>query len=112
MSAAKKSTPVNNRTKKAAVKKAATKKAPAKKTTSKKTPAKKAVDYDAEKFQAAHDVGYEEGLEEGRKEILNWLEKKYIGPEASARGSEEGNAILQLAGQAADHIRSLRKGKN
>ena len=52
-------------------------------------------------------TAYNDGLAEGRKNILDWLEAKYMGVGRPLRGSEKGEAILELATKAATYIRSL-----
>jgi hypothetical protein len=43
----------------------------------------------------ARKEGEQEGLEKGRREILDWLEIQYTGPKAPARGSIEGKKTEQ-----------------
>ena len=56
----------------------------------------------------------EEGKQLGRQEMLDWLEDKYMkGDHRADRGSDEANAILSIARQAATHMRyQVERGKN
>lgn len=63
-------------------------------------------------LEDARKGGVEEGRNEGRREILDWLENKYMGPDRPDRGSPEAKAILQLTNDAAKYIRvELNGGK-
>lgn len=48
------------------------------------------------------------GRVQGRLEILEWLEKKYLAPDAPARKSAAGEAILALASEAAKFIKGKK----
>lgn len=53
---------------------------------------------------------HEEGLSEGRREILDWLQEKYLNdPDRPDRGTPEAEALLQLVREASQHISSLEK---
>lgn len=56
------------------------------------------------------EEGFNEGLEKGRQEIIDWLQNAYLKDPAPPRGSVEANAILKLARAAADHFRPRVKG--
>lgn len=47
----------------------------------------------------------EEGKAEGRGEILDWLEQKYLGPDRPDRNTPEAAAILALVADAAKYLR-------
>lgn len=52
--------------------------------------------------------GVEEGLNQGRLEIIEWLENAYIKDSGRPdRGSARGEAILELARDAAAHFMPL-----
>lgn len=60
----------------------------------------------------ARQEGHKEGLNQGRQEILDWLEHAYMDPATRPdRGSPEGEAILKVAQDAANHFRPLVKTK-
>lgn len=59
------------------------------------------------KVDQAYAVGEAAGLQRGRAEILSFLEDKYLGEDAPDRGSTQGEAILTLAREAAEHLRGL-----
>lgn len=62
----------------------------------------------AQAMADARDDGYEDGLEAGRLEILDWLQAAYIADEGRPdRGSPKGEAILELARDAAAHFKPL-----
>lgn len=67
--------------------------------------------------EQARKEGFEDGLEKGRQEILDWLEHAYIkSPDRPDRGTPEAQAILTLARDAAAHFMPLvgnggKKGK-
>lgn len=53
----------------------------------------------------ARAEGMEEGLQRGRAEIIDFLEKAYLEDERRPdRGTPEGNAILDLAREAHEHF--------
>ncbi len=56
-------------------------------------------------ISTARKEGELEGLEKGRKEILDWLEKEYTKPGAPDRGSPEALAILKVTTAAAKYFR-------
>lgn len=56
----------------------------------------------------AQQVGHEEGLKEGRLQILEWLEGKYFADDAPDRGTEEAKAILAVAREAGAYLRGLQ----
>lgn len=67
-------------------------------------------------IDSARREGYAEGVERGHKDLLDWLEFAYIGAkDRPDRGSERGEAILQVARDASTHFKALaarsRKGK-
>jgi hypothetical protein len=65
-----------------------------------------------EAIEYAEKMGREEGLQQGRQEILDWLERAYINdPGRPDRGSPKAEAMLELARDAADHFRKLTKKK-
>lgn len=53
--------------------------------------------------------GYEEGLKEGRLEMLNWLQNKYLGDDAPDRDTPEGKAVIALAGEVAKQFLAKKK---
>jgi len=55
-------------------------------------------------FQAGRKKGFEEGRIEARKEVLSYLEQKYMNPEIE-RGSVEGDAILALTRELAKFLK-------
>jgi flagellar biosynthesis/type III secretory pathway protein FliH len=61
----------------------------------------------AQALANARDEGYEDGLEKGRLEVLDWLQEKYLADDAPARGSKKAQALLQLAREAAEHFQPL-----
>lgn len=62
--------------------------------------------------KAARDEGFQEGLDKGRREILDFLQRAYIEDEGRPdRGSPEARAILEVANKVAKHIQKLPKGK-
>lgn len=68
----------------------------------------------ASKYRAdvkrAREEGRTEGLDQGRKEILDWLEHAYIKDSGRPdRGSPKAEAILEMAQTAATHFKKLRK---
>lgn len=61
------------------------------------------------RMQQVRDEGYQEGLQKGRQEILDWLQEQYLtSPTRPDRGSPKAQALLLLAKDAAAYIRSLR----
>lgn len=67
---------------------------------------------EARELDDAYKVGFDEGLEKGRKEILDWLEHAYINdPGRPDRGSPKAEAILELARDASNHFRGIVKAK-
>lgn len=58
--------------------------------------------------QRAYDKGVRAGVTQGRqqarKEVLDFLGEEYMGPNAPARGSERGEAILELARKIAKAV--------
>lgn len=54
--------------------------------------------------EVARKEGFREGLAKGHKDILDWLQASYTGPNAPDRGSAEGEAILKMAKDAAMHF--------
>lgn len=61
-------------------------------------------------IEDAHSVGVEEGKRLGRREMLDWLEDKYMGPDRPNRGTAEAGAILELTSEAAKFFRSKLNG--
>lgn len=60
----------------------------------------------------AKEVFFKEGLAQGRKEMLDFLEEAYINdPGRPDRDSPKGKAILELARGLGRHIRALEKGQ-
>lgn len=55
---------------------------------------------------------YVTGAKDMREEILTYLEDKYLGPHhpLPPRGSPKAQAILDLAGELAEHMRGLLSG--
>lgn len=51
-----------------------------------------------------YKVGYEEGMLEGKKRALSYLEAKYMHP-STARGTPEAEAILTLTRELATYLR-------
>lgn len=66
-----------------------------------KTPTAMKKDPDYPIFQA----GLEEGRRQANNDLLTFLEKKYINGDFE-RGSVEAEAILKVAGELGEHIRS------
>lgn len=62
-------------------------------------------------IKRAEQVGFQKGLERGRREIIDWLQVAYTGPNAPDRGSVEGDAILKLTRDATLHFRGLDQGR-
>lgn len=60
-------------------------------------------------IKRARDEGYKDGLRKGRIEIIDLLEKKYLAPDAPARGSEKAKAILELTCDISEHLRKLAR---
>lgn len=59
----------------------------------------------------AHGVGLKEGIQKGRKEALDYLQRAYIDDEGRPdRDTPQAAAILELARNVARHIRKLEKG--
>lgn len=56
-------------------------------------------------FQRGLLDGVRQGKAERLKEVLDWLEREYLKPEV-ARGSERGEAVLQLARELSQAVRS------
>lgn len=73
------------------------------------TPKSVKVSLDTSQIDAVREEGRTEGVQQGRKEILDWLESKYLGPDAPNRGTPEAVALLTLAGEAANYMKKLRK---
>ena len=63
---------------------------------------KKALDH-------AQEVGRLEGVDQGRREILDWLQSRYLGENSPDRGSPEAQAVLTLAREASDYLKKTRK---
>lgn len=61
-------------------------------------------------LRKAFDDGHDKGLEEGRTEIIDWLQGQYLKPEVK-KDDKNGRAILQLAAAAAKRIRDLRSSQ-
>lgn len=56
--------------------------------------------------------GFEEGINAGRREILDWLERTYLtDPGRPDRGSPKAEAMLTLAQEASDHFRKKTGGR-
>lgn len=56
----------------------------------------------------ALDVAYREGLKKGRLEVLDFLETAYLkAPDRPDRSTPRGEAILQVARDAAAHFREV-----
>lgn len=54
--------------------------------------------------------GFDEGLAQGRQEILDYLERAYLeDPGRPARGTPKAEAMLEIAHEAAAHFRKLAK---
>jgi hypothetical protein len=54
------------------------------------------------------EEGRQEGVLQGRMEILSWLEKRYLEDEGRPdRDSPEGQAMLKLAREAGQYLRNL-----
>lgn len=71
------------------------------------------VDFDRQEIKdalaQAEEVGHQKGLEQGRQEILHWLEDAYINDVGRPdRGTAKAEAILEIARNAAKHIRKLK----
>lgn len=58
----------------------------------------------ASEFQRGLLQGVKQGEAQQTKKILDWLEAKYLDPKIK-RGSEEGNAILELARELSKAVR-------
>lgn len=60
----------------------------------------------------AEQKGFEEGLEKGRREILDFLEFAYMRADNRPdRGTTEAKALLVVAGEASEHIKKLMRKK-
>lgn len=58
----------------------------------------------------AEVYGFNEGLTQGRKEIIDWLERAYMSdPGRPDRGTPKAQALLTLASEASDYFRKLGK---
>lgn len=65
-----------------------------------------------EALKNAEQVGYKRGVEEGHKDLLDWLDYAYMNdPGRPDRGTPEGEAILELARSASRYMRKLQGGK-
>ena len=63
-----------------------------------------------EALRIAEEVGHEAGLDQGRQEILKWIEDCYINDAGRPdRGTPEAEALLEVAKNAAKHISKLSK---
>jgi hypothetical protein len=63
-------------------------------------------------LKKVRDEGFEEGLQKGRQEILDFLEHAYLeAPDRPARSTPEAQAILQVARDASQHFQSKLNGK-
>jgi hypothetical protein len=61
-------------------------------------------------LKRVRDEGFEEGLQKGRQEILDFLEYAYLkSPTQPDRGTPEAEAILKIATDASQHIQSRMK---
>lgn len=61
-------------------------------------------------LEDAENLGYKKGLEQGRIEMLGWLEHAYIEDQGRPdRDSPKGEAILEIARTMGRHIRELMK---
>ena len=68
-----------------------------------------AIDMDHPAIVEALKIAREEGRNEGRKDLLDWLEDAYINdPGRPDRGTPKAEAILELAKAASKHIQKLR----
>lgn len=72
-------------------------------------------------IERARVEGFEEGLQKGRVEILDFLEYSYLrDPGRPDRGTPKAEAILELAAHASEHfaakvsnrVRVKKKGRN
>lgn len=63
--------------------------------------------------KAAHDEGFQLGLAQGRKEILDYLEHAYMNdPGRPDRGTPKAEAILEMAREASEHFKKkMKRGK-
>jgi hypothetical protein len=61
----------------------------------------------------ARKEGFDEGLQKGRQEILDWLENAYLrDPGRPDRGTPKAEAIIELAQAAGMHFNKvLKKGR-
>ena len=58
--------------------------------------------------QRSYTEGFNDGLEKGRLEIIDFLERAYLSDEGRPdRGTPQAAAILELAAHAAEHFRPL-----
>ena len=68
---------------------------------------------DPKELKKAYDEGVGEGLNQGRKEIFDWLEHKYLEAEDRPdRSSPEAEAILELTREARQHFMPRTKDSN
>lgn len=59
------------------------------------------------------EEGFNEGLEKGRQEILDWLENAYLNPSIRpARTTPEAEAIMTLARDAHAHFTAKMTARN
>lgn len=57
-------------------------------------------------LKAAYDDGEQAGLDQGRLEIIDFLEQRYLkDADRPDRGTPQADAMLQLAREAADYFR-------
>ena len=59
-------------------------------------------------FLKAYNEGIKEGHEQLRVQVLSWLEAEFMKREVT-RGSERGEAILELARELSNHTKELKE---
>ena len=62
----------------------------------------------AKEMAKIRDEGYFEGVKKGHNDLLDMIEQKYMAPDV-ARGSERGQAILDVARECTRDIRLLEE---
>lgn len=60
-----------------------------------------------EDLRRVRQEGFQEGVEKGRQEIVDWLQIAYLADDAPERGTPEAEAILTVARDASKHFRDL-----
>jgi hypothetical protein len=56
-------------------------------------------------LKSAYDDGFEKGREAGHKDLLDFLQNRFLSKRGPDRGSPEADALLKLAAEAARYFR-------